>query len=56
MGLGDGLGGVEGGAIVGVGFGAGGGAAELGAAAGRELWLAAGTVVPGWVAVFVVAE
>jgi len=46
-----------GGAIVGFDLvGAGAGAAELGPAAGRELWLAAGTVVPGWFAVFDVAE
>jgi hypothetical protein len=56
--LGAGAGGVGGGAIVGFGFGAddGAGAAWLGAAAGRELWLAAGTAVPGWVAVFDLAE
>jgi hypothetical protein len=45
--LGAGAGGVVGGAIVGFGFGA----AELGAAAGRD-WLAAGPVVPGWLAPF----
>jgi hypothetical protein len=47
-----GAGGEEGGAMVGCGAGA----AALGAAAGRELWLAAGTVVPGWDTVFDVAE
>ena len=57
VGAGAGAGGVVGGAIVGFDLvGAGAGAAELGPAAGRELWLAAGTVVPGWFAVFDVAE
>lgn len=48
--LGAGAGGVVGGAIVGFGFGA----ADVGAA-GRD-WLAPGTVVPGWLAAFDLAE
>ena len=50
--LGAGAGGVVGGAIVGFCFGA----ADAGAAAGRELWLAAGAPPWGWLAVLELAD